>query len=177
MVQSTLAFASLFLLIDAIVIRRTGYGDALVPSPKFRHHGLIGAFFFVAVVAVIGMPPLSGFIGKLLILDATSELSGWPWIWGFLLVTSLLALIGFASSGSLVFWKSGAIEGKLEPLQPTPIALPMVAVGTLLGVLVLMTGFSGPVSTFFDATADQLFHPQQYIDAVLNENTEVAIDG
>lgn len=172
MVHTTFSTAALFLVIDAIVVRRTGFGDALTAAPRFEFSGLIGSMFFVVVIAVIGMPPLSGFVGKLLILDATAGLLGWPWIWGLLLGTSLLALIGFASSGSLLFWKSGSIDGQLEPGLPKPIALPMVAVGAIVAVLILLTGFSGPVTGYLDATAEQLFHPQGYIEAVLESDSE-----
>lgn len=167
LVHSTLAIAALFLVIDAVVIRRFGFGDALTTSPRFPHDGLIGSMFFVAVIAVIGMPPLSGFIGKLLILDAVTELAGWGWLWGLVLGTSLLALIGFAASGSVIFWKSGSIEGRITPPISHPIALPMVATGAILVTLVGVTAASGPVMSYLDATAAQLFAPTEYIDAVL----------
>ena len=42
--------------------------------------GLIAALFFAAAIALAGMPPLSGFVGKLLILDAAREqmVPVWP---------------------------------------------------------------------------------------------------
>lgn len=195
LVHSTLAIAALFLLVDAILIRRSGFGDALVLAPAFRHMGLIGGMFLATVIAVIGLPPLSGFVGKLLILDAVGTSIYWGWLWGVILITSLFGLIGFASSGSLVFWKSTQLEGELEPAplpqfqsgeRPQPadepsspqrrssdapgpsVALPMVAVGTVLAALVLLTGFSGPVTAYMRATANQLFEPSLYIEAVLS---------
>lgn len=176
LLHSTLSIAALFLVVDAVVARRPGYGDALVPAPRFDHLGLIGSMFFVVAIAVIGLPPLSGFIGKLLILDATLELAGWPWIWGLLLGTTLLALVGFASSGSMLFWKSDSLEGTLAPRERLSIGLPMVAVGAMIGILVLLTGFSGPVSAYLDATTEQLFEPERYIEAVLGNDSESQID-
>jgi multicomponent K+:H+ antiporter subunit D len=170
LIHSTIAISSLFLLIDAIVVRRAGIGDVLTVAPRFQHSGLIGAMFFVSAIAVVGMPPLSGFVGKLLILDATAGMEGWPWIWGLMLGSSLLGLIGFSVSGSFVFWKSSAAEEQCEPDWQIPLALPMVAVGSLFAVLLLLTGFSGPVTAFLDATADQLAHPSWYIDAVLGSS-------
>jgi multicomponent K+:H+ antiporter subunit D len=167
MIHSTLAMAALFLLIDSVVIRRPGFGDELAPAPRIVHGGLIGAMFFLAVIAVIGMPPLSGFVGKLLILDAVKSLYGWGVIWAMILATSLLGLVGFASSGSILFWKSGEVAGELTPLGSPPIALPMVAIGSLLVLLIFLTGAAGPVTAYLDATAAQLFEPRQYIEAVL----------
>lgn len=173
LIHSTLGIAALFLIIDAVVIRRIGFGDALTTAPPVANVGLIGSMFFVAVIAVIGMPPLSGFVGKLLILDATADLRGWGLIWGLILTTSVLGLIGFASSGSIVFWKSAQASGDLPLISPPPpIAMPMVAVGALLATLVLLTGASGPVTEYLDAAAEQLFRPSEYIDAVLGPMRE-----
>jgi multicomponent K+:H+ antiporter subunit D len=169
LVQSTLASAALFLIVDAILIRRPGYGDALVLSPKFKHNGIIGSMFFLCVIGVSGLPPLSGFIGKLFVLDAVAQLAGWPWIWAVILVTSLLGIIGFASSGSLLFWKSGEVPGHLDSEPSRPIVLPMVAVGGLLALLILLTGFSGQASNYFDATAEQIFDTNQYVETVLRD--------
>lgn len=167
LVHSTLAIAALFLVVDAVTIRRPGLGDALVTGPKFAHIGLIGSMFFVSVIAVAGLPPLSGFTGKLLILNAVTELRGWGWIWAVILGTSLLALISFASSGSMVFWKSTSVDGQLVAPQRPPVALPMVAIGSILTVLFLFTAASPAVNQYLDATAEQLFDTQQYIHAVL----------
>jgi len=175
LVHSTLAVAALFLLIDAIGLRRPGYDDALIVSPPFRHRGLIGGFFFVTAIAVLGLPPLSGFVGKLLILDAVAESAMATWLWATILVTSLIGLIGFAFSGSLIFWKSGELAGFVESSSGNKIVLPMVAVGSLLGVLILLTGFAGPVTQYMDATAEQLFRPEEYIEAVLGSTSETIV--
>lgn len=193
MLHSTLALATLFLLIDAVVVRRTGLGDALVPAPKFKNLGLIASMYFVAAIAILGLPPLSGFVGKLLVLEAVTSHPNWGWLWGTILGTSLLGLVGFAYSGSLVFWKSGEFTGELQPEVINPadigskgsevdysgnsvsagIVLPMVAVGCLLGTLVLLTVCSGWVLHYLDATSQQLYSPEQYLSAVLG-NSEVS---
>lgn len=187
MLHSTLAIAALFLLVDAVVSRRTGFGDALVPAPKFRHAGLIASMFFVIAIAVLGLPPLSGFVGKLLVLEAVTGQENWGWLWGIILGSSLLGLVGFAYSGSLVFWKSGEFTEELQPALPdlagvgnvacevdysgkpitAHIALPMVAVGGLLATLLMLTVFADRVLDYLDATSQQLYSPQQYVSAVL----------
>lgn len=175
LVHSTLASAALFLLIDAIKLRRVDFADRLVDSPRFQNLGLIGGMFFVVAIAVLGLPPLSGFVGKLLILDSVADSPYWGLIWATILGTSLLGLIGFAFSGSLIFWKSRQFDGSLQPLAPVKLALPMVAIGSLLGVLVLLTLFSGSVVGYMDATARQLFSPEQYIEAVLGAPTDAMV--
>lgn len=191
MLHSTLACAALFLLIDAVVIRRTGFGDSLVAAPRFQHLGLIASLYFVTAIAMLGLPPLSGFVGKLLVLDAVTDNPGWGWLWATILGSSLLGLVGFAYSGSLVFWKCGEFTDELQPVLAKPaadggapacvvdysgkpisssIVLPMVAVGCLLGTLVLLTVFSSLVLRYLDATSRQLYSPEQYLSAVLGDS-------
>jgi multicomponent K+:H+ antiporter subunit D len=190
LLHSTLAIAALFLIVDAVVARRPGFGDALIAAPKFKRMGIIAAMFFVAAIAVLGLPPLSGFVGKLLVLDAVAGDANWAWLWAVVLVSSLLGLIGFAHSGSQVFWKSLQYDEVLEPEtalnstgsasdlsrvdysgKPVSVgsALPMVAVGSILGTLVLLTGFSGLVLSHLEATSEQLYAPREYITSVLGE--------
>ncbi len=166
--HSTFAIAALFMIVDLVIIRRSSVGDALTDAPRFDQIGLLGSLFFLTVIAILGMPPLSGFIGKLLILDSIRQMPMWTSLWTLILATSLIALIGFARSGSLVFWKSMAIDGRL--LAPKGIAnvLPIVAIGSVLGLLVLLTGFAGLVTVYLDGIADQVHSPQAYVDAVLN---------
>ncbi len=172
MLHSTFAVAALFLIIDMVIIRRSGEGDALTEGGRFKHIGLLGALFFLAAIAVLGMPPLSGFIGKLLVMDSIRGVTGWAWIWALILLTSLLGMIGFSSSGSLVFWKSLSVDWSHDAPQDTKTGLSVVSIGLIVGLLVLLTGFAGPVTTYLDSVAAQLFDPAQYLDAVLKHSNE-----
>ena len=167
LLHSTFAIAVLFLVVDLVIARRSGAGDALILAAPFEKIGLLGAFFFVAVIAVLGMPPLSGFVGKLLVLDSLHGVPAWEWLWGLVLGTSALGIVGFGRSGSLVFWKSVTLEGHLETPRHTHTALPVVAAGSLVALLVLMTATAGIITGYLDATTAQLFDPQSYLDAVL----------
>ena len=51
-----------------------------------------------------GLPPLSGFLGKVLLLDA-GPVPPMGWIWAVVLGSGLLTLIALARAGSLVFWR------------------------------------------------------------------------
>ncbi|MBW7860062.1 MAG: monovalent cation/H+ antiporter subunit D [Rhodocyclaceae bacterium] len=170
LVHSTLAAGALFLIVDLLSERRPGYGDTLTVAPRFAQGGLIAGAFFAGAIAMAGMPPLSGFIGKLLVLDAVREA---PWastIWILILGTSLLGIIGFARGGSTLFWKSASVPGNFQAGQAAA-GLPFVAVGLLLAGLVLATVFAGPLTGFLDQAATQLFEPARYIEAVLRRET------
>lgn len=165
MVHSTFAAAALFLIGDLVASRRAA-GDALKPALMSGHKGFLAALFFVAAIAMAGMPPLSGFLGKLLVLNAANGLPGMVAIWAVILTTSLVMVVGFARAGSVLFWKPATGE-PIEEALPPPIAWPATAVMSALGLLVLLSVFAGPISTYLEATAAQLFDPSGYISAVL----------
>ncbi|KEP69819.1 cation:proton antiporter [Thioclava dalianensis] len=167
MVHSTLAAAALFLIADLVRERRGRWGLALRDAPLMHNHGLLAALFFVAAIAMAGMPPLSGFLGKLMILDA---LRGHWWLWAAILITSLISIVGYARIGSQVFWRSYAVKDEETPElreDVTAPALAFTATGGLVAALVAVTVMAGPVSTWMQGTAAQLFAPAQYIDAVM----------
>ena len=130
---------------------------------------LTAAMFFAAAIAMAGLPPLSGFVGKLLILDAGFDTPQVVWIWGVVLISSLISVVGFSRAGSIVFWKSRSVAvDKDAELAPAPSVLSYTAVGGLLLLLVAHTVLAGPMYRFTDATAAQLFAPEPYKAKVLD---------
>ena len=166
MTHSTLAGAALFLVVDMVRARRTAEDDAIAPRPVIAQNGLIAAFFFASAIATAGMPPLSGFLGKLLVLDALRDHDLVWVIWATILITSLVAVVGFARAGSMVFWKVDPAPETGTPDTP-PAALPFVATGGLIAGIVALTVFAGPVTAFLSDTSAQIFDTQGYIAAVL----------
>ncbi|MCE6951209.1 monovalent cation/H+ antiporter subunit D [Cereibacter sphaeroides] len=161
LVHSTLATAVLFLVADLVTDRR--HDDALSrPRPPIAQEGLIAALFFAGCIAMAGMPPLSGFLGKLQILDAMRG-PGMAVVWATILGTSLVMIVGFARAGSLLFWKSHETLSESEPHRPE--SLGFVAVGGLLAGLVALTLAAGPLSGQFASIADELHARTPYIEA------------
>ena len=146
-----------------------------MPAPAIANETLLGAMFFLAAIAIVGMPPLSGFIGKLLILEATREAPKAPVIWAIVLGSSLLMMIGFARAGSVIFWNnpkptsdSGKVDAMLGRDRPGATALaPIVVVGLLLGGTAALSFGAGPFTAAFEATSVQLSDKAGYIRAVL----------
>lgn len=165
LLHSTLATAILFLVVDLVQDRR-GTDNLRAAAPPFGQHGLIAGLFFAGAIAMAGMPPLSGFLGKLLVLDATRG-ANMPVIWTAILVTSLITIVGFSRAGSQVFWKAHAItttqtrpEGKPEPLA-------FAVIFTLLAGLLALTILAGPVTDWLAGTSAELFDRAAYINAIL----------
>jgi len=175
MVHSTFAAACLFLIADLVVARRGG--DSLSPAPATVHNGLFAAIFFAAAIGMAGMPPLSGFLGKLLVLDAMRQPDFMVWTWTAILAGSLMTVVGFARAGSALFWKSTSIaepvpDPQVETLpeppyasvaKPSEIVPVMFATAALAGLAI----FAGPVTEYLEQTSLQLFDRAAYISAVL----------
>ncbi|MFV0333273.1 MAG: proton-conducting transporter membrane subunit, partial [Tropicimonas sp.] len=168
LLHSTLAAAALFLVLDLVA-------DSQGPTIR-APGGLVAVLYFIAAIAVAGMPPLSGFIGKLMVLDASRALPGAALIWATILTTSLLIIIGFAYRGSRYFWKPldpdfanpDNLDADGNPVAAHPIR-PLAITATCLPIalLVLLSLGAGPVMQFMSDTAAQLLDTAGYIEAVL----------
>ncbi|WP_066105597.1 monovalent cation/H+ antiporter subunit D [Salipiger sp. CCB-MM3] len=181
--HSTLATAALFLIVDVVRERRGSVAGTIEETLPMAGGALVAGLFFIASIAMAGLPPLSGFLGKLLILEAAQQGTLTWWVWAAVLGSSLIAVVGFSRAGSTIFWKSHQVavehcgtvddpedeQGAREVHDPADDhhPLPMIAIGLLVALLVALTVFSGPVTRQLDATAQQLFAPQPYISTVL----------
>jgi multicomponent K+:H+ antiporter subunit D len=175
MVHSTFAAAALFLVADLVQERRGRWGGNLTTAPPIVGNGLIAALYFGAAIGMAGMPPLSGFLGKLLVLDAARDHAQVALIWTSVIVTSLIAIVGLARAGSTLFWKAHAVtaDGGGGTIatggDDTPhSALAMVATCGILSTMAVLSAFALPITGFLEATAAQLHDPQDYIDTVLH---------
>jgi multicomponent K+:H+ antiporter subunit D len=164
--HTTFAAAAAFLLADAIASRRGELADRLDPGPSLPHNRVLGGLFLVVAVALVGLPPLSGFLGKFLLLRAALDHAWLPGVMATVLTAGLLVLIALARSGSLLFYRTHAAGAAPRSATPALAAELAPAVGLLLLVGAL-TVAAGPAAEFAQATASQLLQPERYIHAVL----------
>ena len=106
--HSSFAAAALFMLAVPIARGRGTLTDRFVPGPDIPRAPLVGTLFFLCAILLAGLPPLSGFLGKVLLLQAALDQPGWPWILATVLTAGLLGLVALARSGSLLFFRSAA---------------------------------------------------------------------
>ena len=160
--HSTLAAALLFMVADLVADRRAHL--RLTESlPPIARNGLIASLFFAGAIALAGMPPLSGFLGKLLILDATRG-PQMVLIWSVILGTSFLTILGLGRAGSVLFWKAHA-SAPAEPAPTKDEPLSFVATFAMLAGLVVLTVAAGPIMGWMETTAAGLHDPSAYIAA------------
>ena len=157
LLHSTLATALIFLVADLLSRRRAQL--SLDAPAAIAQPGPTGALYFAAAIALAGLPPLSGFAGKLMILDAWRDQAAV--IWPAVLVSSFLMLLGLSRAGSLLFWKPGPDPAPAAPHEPLALA----AAFALLAGLAALTLFAGPVAGWLTATAGTLYDPAAYIAA------------
>lgn len=164
--HSTLAIGAFFLLADRIASGRGELEDRLAPGPALGPRGRIGLMFLLCALLAVGLPPLSGFIGKLAILQAAFATADWPWVLGLLLTSSLLILIALMRSGTLVLMN---VQPPGHPPQPVPNK------GSggdwpILGLIALCLGLTLAAASILrlaESVAEQLSNPEDYVRAVL----------
>ena len=200
LVSSTLALSALFLLAELIERSRSSSetlyeedAEALpsIVEPPPRGTNLddeqnvvvgqiipwamafLGLSFIACALLIIGMPPLSGFIGKLSLLNAllnpaglgneiNAPVSTAAWcLLALLILSGLASLIAFSRMGIQRFW---------TPLErPSPILrrLECMPIVLLLALCVVLTVKAEPLLRFTQAAAETLSNPERYVQAVL----------
>jgi multicomponent Na+:H+ antiporter subunit D len=138
-----------------------------------KRDGWLAVLFLIAALSLVGLPPLSGFFGKfLLIRESLLRGDGWGITLGALAaLTGSLTLLSMVKIWSYGFW-SAAPEGSPSAIRPPDYRPPrrtagLLAVTALVGVA-LSLGLGAQI--YYDiarAAADTVLFPDRYIDAVL----------
>lgn len=165
MVHSTLVMAALFLLVELVASQRGDAQDRLQPANPVAQPVLLGLMTLLGAASVAGLPPLPGFLGKLMILESAAPTPAHAWVWAVVLLAGFLTLVGLARAGTLLFWN-------VVPSAHAPVAsgsswrLTSATLG-LLGLSLLLAAFASPMKRYTDAAAAQLADRQAYASAVL----------
>jgi multicomponent K+:H+ antiporter subunit D len=165
LIHSTLISGGLFLLADIIVNSRQS--DLLTQqTPKLPNARVVGILFFGYAIAIAGLPPLSGFFGKIMILYASLDNQMYPIIIGTILLASLLIIISLAKAGTTIFFNTLITD---EPLQNNIAKHSVKIVAVLLLIAPLMVIFANPITSFCNSIATDIFNVNGYVNAVLHK--------
>ncbi|TFH88676.1 monovalent cation/H+ antiporter subunit D [Billgrantia azerbaijanica] len=162
--HTTLICGALFLIAELIGRQRGKAGTHLVRGRRLYQRFLLGGLFLVAAIAVAGLPPMAGALGKLMLLQAV-EGSARLWFWPLLLLAGLCTLVALSRAGSVFFWASYRGEVATGRVSRTQLS----GVLWLLASAPLLVLFGGPMSAFTLATAQQLAQPQAVIAELLGD--------
>ncbi|HWP19684.1 MAG TPA: monovalent cation/H+ antiporter subunit D [Burkholderiaceae bacterium] len=167
MVNSSLVIAGLFLLSELVAAQRGDVADRLVPALPVAQPALLGLMLLLASASTAGLPPLPGFIGKLMILEASLSHAWQVAVWSVLLGVGFLTIVGLARAGSILFWqvRPGPESGLRAGASPKLLA----ATWALLLGSVAMSVLAAPIERYTRAAAEQLSDRAGYARAVLGE--------
>ena len=184
LLSSTLAISALFLLIEPmsredggiaalLALTADAYGLDEREEDRQPEVGLsipgtltvLGLSFGVCVIALAGLPPLSGFIGKIAILQglmaegAATPAMSWAFV-ALLILSGFATLVGLVRVGIQTFW---ATEG--EP--PRVLALEIAPVVALIALQLVLTLRADVTLGYMQDTADAVLQPAIYAEGVL----------
>ncbi len=165
MANSTLVVAGLFLLAELVASQRGEAAARLTPAAALPQSAMLGLMLLLAAASMAGLPPLPGFIGKLMLLEAASGHAWQAGVWTVVLGVGFLTMVGLARAGSVLFWHvredlpSAASSGGSAKLLSATLAL--------LAATVAMSVFAAPIQRYTAAAAQQLGDRAAYAKAVL----------
>ena len=166
--------ANLF-LVSGIVHRLGGSYQLKRLGGFYRSHPWLAVLFLIPALSLAGIPPLSGFLAKFIVIRAGIEAEAYG-VTAIALLVGLLTLYSMIKIWSEVFWKSTPPEGDVAPYPEVRqrelwlMAAPVVG----LGLCTLFIGlYPAPIHALAEASAAQLLDPDAYIRAVLGEGAEV----
>lgn len=153
-------------LISGLTYQLSGTHELKAMGGFYRQRPWLALVFLIPALSLAGLPPLSGFFAKYIVIKAGVEAGSW-WAVGFGLLVGLLTLFSMIKIWAEVFWKRPPetdspidLSGKLSPWMLAPVIL-LSAITVGIGL------FGEPLYQLAKVAASQLLNPQGYIDAVL----------
>lgn len=172
-------------LVTGLIEYRTGTANVDRLGSMAKISPLVAILFLVPALNLGGIPPFSGFLGKVGLIEG-GVVNGSPLAWVMVaasVVTSLLTLMVMMRIWTRVFWRpiedsedpamrgmeeAKRAEVKAKPLRTDSRGLVVPTVG-LVTVGVALTFVAGPLFDFADKAANDMIHRTPYIEAVLGE--------
>ena len=153
---------ALFLLIG-VIIAITGTSNLRKMGGLIKTYPWLGWTYLVAAFGLAGIPPLSGFVGKLLIVQGGFEAEN---LWGsiFILASSLVVLLSVMRIFIYAFWGEPVEIRELNRKHYRNLFTPALI---LVGISVLYGVGSEWLVPYMSDAADVMYDPSKYIQAVL----------
>ena len=171
MAQEMLVIAGLFMA-AGVVGSRAGTTDIRELGGLYARMPVLSSMVFVLLMSLVGIPPLSGFFGKL-VLIREGLAAGEFVLTGILVTTAGLTIVAVGRLWARVFWSPAAGSGVALP--PGAVAGPSpapVAAYAGIGVLTLASVGVGlaaePTYSFAQRSTAELAEPRTYVTTVLN---------
>lgn len=157
---------ALLFLIAGTMIYLTGTARIEKMSGLIRNYPLLGWLFFITMLSLAGIPPLSGFIGKVYVGQGAIEAGAFVLL-AIAFLSSIFVLYSLLRIFLNCFWGETIINEDDDVPLKKGMLIPLVLFGIL--TIALGVGAEGLAPYVSDA-ARTLTNPDIYIDAVLNGN-------
>ena len=175
LVHSTIIAAAFYILSGWITSQRVEFKDHFKIAPQMKQHKVVALTYFTIALMMAGLPPFSGFLGKVFILQATAHSPYQLLIIVTILVVSLLSIIAFTRVGFVIFWRATKPEDNPnEAAYAVYQALPEQApkrndktIYLLLVGLIAYMVFAGPIQKYTYQTAEQIQNNVLYEQTLL----------
>ncbi|MEW6624196.1 MAG: Na+/H+ antiporter subunit D [Bacillota bacterium] len=155
---------SCLILISGVTEKVTGTTDLKKMGGLLGKYPLIGWSFFFAGLALAGVPPLSGFFSKFVLIKGGLAIGSYP-IVAVALVVSVLTLFSMMKIFIYAFWgEEKEVPAETRDYNYKQLMPPVLA---LIGVAVVMGLGAEWIMQYIMMAADQLMTPEIYINSVL----------
>jgi multicomponent Na+:H+ antiporter subunit D len=149
-------------LVSGVLLKLRRTTDMTGLGGLYRTQPVFSALAMIPIFSLAGVPPLSGFLGKLAILEGTFA-AGAYWVGGLVLAVGLLTLLSMGRTWADGFWGPADQEQDLAaPGMPL-----LLAIAALSLLTVAMTIGAEPLFELTWRAARQLLQREEYVRAVL----------
>ncbi|MBX3467620.1 MAG: Na+/H+ antiporter subunit D [Planctomycetes bacterium] len=162
-IHNILAKTNLF-LIGGVMARLGGSFELKRLGGFYRAQPLLAGLFLVPALALAGVPPLSGFWGKLLLARAGLEAAEYA------IVAASLAVGLLTLYSMMKIWSQAVLPAAADPARPPAGPVPraqLAAIGVLAASTLALSALAWPVCVVLGRAAEGLLAPTAYIEAVL----------
>lgn len=167
LIHDMIVKALLFLIVGTM-ISLTGTAQISKMSGMMHNYPILGWSFFIAMLSLAGVPPLSGFIGKVLVSEGAIE-NGAYGLLALALLSSLFILYSLLRIFKNSFWGETIISKEDQVPTKKGFLFPIV----LLVVLTVAVGLGTEgLSVYVADAANTLSNPDIYIDAILDKGQQ-----
>lgn len=138
--------------------------DALIGRAIPGALAFLGVTFGICAGVVAGLPPFSGFVAKLAMLQALlvqGSTAAWT-LFGLIIASGLFAATALVRVGIRHFW------GAADQASPKLRVIETLPIGALLAGSVMLVVWGEPALRYARDTADALHTPDRYIRAVMS---------
>lgn len=155
---------ALLFLLGGTIIHLTGTSKLKDISGLIGTHPYLGWIFFIAALSLSGIPPLSGFLGKVFITRGTFE-ADYFWLGAIGILTSLMVLYSVMKIFMNGFWGETILSEEMEKGTTKGLMFPLVLL--TVATITLGVGAEG-MNEYIQIAAEGLLNPNLYIHAVFD---------